>query len=268
MSLFEIARLKALYEQNFRFSTDLSAEISAASERYRNSVEDRLQYAREVYQEGFERKCGYHRERYQRPYEKPDWLLLKSWLIVVIALVTLILLAWGRFGIRALLIIENYQKIAEQNQALDTQAKKGGKDPIQHLYGSRGNEGPVMRQDADGIGDVRREQRAVHGFQGVLNDGVRENAVKRLRGFTEQLRTAAGAMAERAGRLVARTKDLARAVYQNNHAEQPLERKASHEIDRAGDALSRASAVEMKIEHCKELERERAREHSKGFDFF
>lgn len=66
-------RLKgALYEQNFRFSTDLSAEISAASERYRNSVEDRLQYARGVYQEGFERKCGYHRERYQRPYEKPD----------------------------------------------------------------------------------------------------------------------------------------------------------------------------------------------------
>lgn len=260
-------RLKgALYEQNFRFSTDLSAEISAASERYRDSVEDRLRSAREVYQNGFERKCGYHRERYQRPYEKPDLAPAKE-----LADRSHSLGNADSFGVGDDLVSghSDNRKLPEDRRAessLGYAGEEGRQDPIQHLYGSRGNEGPVMRQDADGIGDVRREQRAVHGFQGVLNDGVRENAVKRLRGFTEQLRTAAGAMAERAGRLVARTKDLARAVYQNNRAEQPLER-ASNELNQAGDALSRASAsVEMKIEHRKELERERVREYNRGFE--
>jgi hypothetical protein len=260
-------RLKgALYEQNFRFSTDLSAEISAASERYRNSVEDRLQCARGVYQEGFERKCGYHRERYPRPYEKPDLAPAKE-----LADRDYILGNADSLGVGNDLVSgqSDIRKLPDDLRAeshLGYAGEEGRQNPIQHLHGSRGNEEPVMRQDADGIGAIRRGQRELHGFQGVLNDGVRENAVKRLRGFTEQLRTAAGAMAERAERLITRTKDLARAVYQYNRAEQPLER-ASNELNQAGDALSRASAaVEMKIEYRKELERERARERSKGWE--
>ena len=136
---------------------------------------------------------------------------------------------------------------------------------------SRGSEWDIRSsaegQDVRGRLDNRQAERSVvEEERGLDHDGVRENAVKRLRSFTEQLRTAAGAMAERAGRLVAYTKDLARAVYQHNRTEQPLER-ASHELNKAGDALSRASAaVEMKIEHRKELERERVREYSRGFE--
>ena len=258
-------RLKgALYEQNFRFSTDLSAEISAASERYRNSVEDRLQYAREVYQEGFERKCGYHRERYQRPYEKPDLAPAKE-----LADRSYSLGNADSFGVGDDLVSghRDSRKLPENHRAesrLGYAGEEGRQDQIQHLRGER----EIVRSGSEGFGGVWAKQRESNDPEGVLNDGTRENAVKRLRVFTEQLRTAAGAMAERAGRLIARTKDLARAVYQNNRAEQPLER-ASHELNQAGDALSRASAaVEMKIEYRKELERERARENSKGLDFF
>lgn len=248
-------RLKgALYEQNFRFSTDLSAEISAASERYRNSVEDRLQYAREVYQEGFERKCGYHRERYQRPYEKPDLALAKE-----LADRSYSLGNADSFGVGDDLVSghRDSRKLPENHRAesrLGYAGEEGRQDQIQHLRGER----EIVRSGSEGFGGVWAKQRESNDPEGVLNDGTRENAVKRLRGFTEQLRTAANAMAERAGRLVARTKDLARAVYQNNRAEQPLER-ASNELNQAGDALSRASAAtEMKIEHSKELELQRA----------
>lgn len=248
-------RLKgALYEQNFRFSTDLSAEISAASERYRNSVEDRLQYARGVYQEGFERKCGYHRERYQRPYEKPDLAPAKE-----LADRSHSLGNADSFGVGDDLVSghSDSRKLPEDHRAesrLGYAGEEGRQDQIQHLRGER----EIVRSSADGSGGVWAKQRESNDPEGVLNDGTRENAVKRLRGFTEQLRAAANAMAERAGRLITRTKNLTRAVYQNNRAEQPLER-ASHELNQAGNALSRASAaVEMKIEHRKELELQRA----------
>ena len=260
-------RLKgALYEQNFRFSTDLSAEISAASERYRNSVEDRLREARGVYQEGFERKCEYHRERYQRLYETPELAPAKE-----LADRGYRLGNADSFGVGDNLVsghVDN-RKLPD-----DLGAKRDiGSTPEKDLRDvlSRGSEWGIRSsaegQNVQGRLDTRQAERSiVEEGRGLDHDRARENAIKRLRGFTEQLRTAANAMAERAGRLVARTKDLARAVYQNNRAEQPLER-ASNEIDRAGNALSRASAaVEMKIEHRKELERERVREYSRGFE--
>ena len=264
-------RLKgALYEQTFRHGKDLQREIGEASERYRNSVEDRLREAREVYQNGFERKCEYHRERYQRPYEKTDLAPAKELVDRSHSLDNANSLGVGDDLVSG---HSDNRKLPEDRRAesnLGYAGEEGRQDQIQHLRGGWREEASLRedRYERENVRGSGLRQVSVGDTGGVLNDGIRENAVKRLRGFTEQLRTAANAMAERAGRLIACTKDLARAVYQNNHAEQPLER-ASHEIDRAGDALSRASAaVEMKIEYRKELERERAREHSKGFDFF
>jgi hypothetical protein len=259
-------RLKgALYEQNFRLSTDLSAEIRAASERYRNSVKDRLQYAREVYKNGFERKCEYHRERYQRPYEKSDLAPAKELADRGHSLGNA-----DSFGVGDDLVSGRVDSRKLQD---DLRAKHDiGSTPEKDLRDvlSRRSERDI-RSSAEGENihrlDSWQEERSTSGKrEGLDHDGTRENAVKRLRSFTEQLRTAANAMAERAGSLIARTKNLTRAVYQNNRAEQPLER-ASHELNQAGDALSRTSAaVEMKIEYRKELERERAREHSKGWE--
>ena len=257
-------RLKgALYEQNFRFSTDLSAEISAASERYRNSVEDRLQYARGVYQNGFERKCEYHRERYQRPYETPDLAPVKE-----LADRSHILDNTDSLGVGDDLVSGHVdsRKLPDDLGAKRDIGSTTEKDLRDEL--SRGSEWDIRssaeRQDVRGRLDNRQAERSDIEGRGLDHDGVRENAVKRLRGFTEQLRAAANTMAERAGRLITRTKNLTRAVYQNNRAEQPLER-ASHELNQAGNALSRASAaVEMKIEHRKELELQRARELSRG----
>lgn len=262
-------RLKgALYEQNFRFSTDLSAEISAASERYRNSVEDRLQYARGVYQEGFERKCEYHRKRYQRPYEKPDLAPAKELADRGHSLGSADSLGVGDNLVSGHVDSGQLPEDRRTEPHLGYVGKEGQQDPIQHLRDGRREETSLRedRYERENVRGNRFRQVSVGDTGGVLNDRIREDAVKRLRGFTEQLRTAANAMAERAGRLIARTKNLTRAVYQNNRTEQPLER-ASHEIDRAGDTLSRASAsVEMKVERRKELAMEKTRGYSRGWE--
>lgn len=82
--------------------------------------------------------------------------------------------------------------------------------------------------------------------------------------FRERLYATGAALGTRARSLRESTAELAKHVHASVSGERPLER-ASNELNQAGDALSRASAaVEMKIEHRKELELQRARELSRG----
>lgn len=259
-------RLKgALYEQDFRHGQDFQREIGEASERYRNSVEDRLREARGIYQNGFERKCEYHRERYQRPYEKPDLAPAKELADRSHSLDNANSLGVGDDLVSGYVDSRKLPDNLGAKRDIGSIQEKDLRDVVSRRseWGVRSSsEGENVRSWLD---SRQAESSDIEG-RGLDHDGVRENAIKRLRGFTEQLRAAANAMAERTGRFIARTKDLARDVYQNNRAEQPLER-ASHELNQAGDALSRASAaVEMKIEYRKELERERARARSKGWE--
>lgn len=61
-------RLKgALYEQDFRFSQDLSAEITARTERHRATSEERYSRATEIYQRGIEAKRAENHRRHSRP---------------------------------------------------------------------------------------------------------------------------------------------------------------------------------------------------------
>jgi len=61
-------RLKgALYAQDFNASTDLRAELEAASERYAQSRERRVQEAKSTYQRGIEIKRADQQRRYPRP---------------------------------------------------------------------------------------------------------------------------------------------------------------------------------------------------------
>ena len=82
--------------------------------------------------------------------------------------------------------------------------------------------------------------------------------------FVEHIHAARATLGTRARSIREGTAELAKHVQSSVSGERPLER-ASNELNQAGDALSRASAaVEMKIEHRKELELQRARELSRG----
>jgi hypothetical protein len=69
-------RLKGmLYERDFRFGEELRGEIEAAGERYRCSVEARVQAARGIYQRGVELKRAENHHRHKRAesvYAAPD----------------------------------------------------------------------------------------------------------------------------------------------------------------------------------------------------
>lgn len=61
-------RLKgAMYEQDFRFSQDLSAELAARIERHRATSETRYSRAAEIYQRGIEAKRAENHRRHPRP---------------------------------------------------------------------------------------------------------------------------------------------------------------------------------------------------------
>ena len=61
-------RLKgALYEQDFRFSQDLQADIAARSREHRATGEERLSRARQSYQRGIEAKWADNSRRHSRP---------------------------------------------------------------------------------------------------------------------------------------------------------------------------------------------------------
>ncbi len=61
-------RLKgALYEQDFRFSQDLSTELKARTERHRATSEERYSRVAEIYQRGIEAKRAENNRRHPRP---------------------------------------------------------------------------------------------------------------------------------------------------------------------------------------------------------
>jgi hypothetical protein len=61
-------RLKGMiYEQDFRYGEELRAEIKGASQRYRDSSQERLRAARDTYQSTLERKREDHQQRFKRP---------------------------------------------------------------------------------------------------------------------------------------------------------------------------------------------------------
>jgi hypothetical protein len=91
------------------------------------------------------------------------WLLLKSWMIVVIALVTLILLAWGTIWYQGSVIVENYQKITEQNRALDTLEKKGGKIKFS-TCGEKGRLCAQVRKDLGEFGQNNENLMILKGY--------------------------------------------------------------------------------------------------------
>ncbi len=154
--------------------------------------------------------------------------------------------------------------------------------------GSEGRQKDELRHSAQGREDPRH-LRIGEGFAGhevdEVNDTTRTDHAASVAGhaeefqgrsgrfrvfiqsgfdrFRERLYATGAALGTRARSLRESTAELAKHVHASVSGERPLER-ASNELNQAGDALSRASAaVEMKIEHRKELELQRARELSR-----
>lgn len=236
-------RLKGMiYEQNFRFGAELRGEIEAASSRYREQSEARVREARAFCAAGIELKRGQNQKRYKRP--KRDY---------------------EPFGAEVMDLDRGDSNnrfwsdsggslVAGGENSFEHAANRGAGENIAGLGGS-GRENPVpnmreaesaMRESAARAGRVRPEQRTLHDFAGVLDDGIRATVTKISDRINRTARAATRGIFQHVQRF--------RAVLQNDTAGESPATAAGQRIERACEQISGVIAL---IE-------ERSRSQSRG----
>lgn len=164
-------RLKgAIYEQNFRFGAGLREEVEAASARYRAASEERIREAREVYRRGIEIKRAENQRRHPRTYG--DGFTVLS---------------------------------ADQTRSTSTDSLDGGsvnRKPNSDLYDNRPSKHSIRPEREDRANTASTEQ-----LGGLVNDGAREAAIRRVRDVTAAAEQAAGRIYSDLQRVAADVRD-------------------------------------------------------------
>ena len=187
-------RLKgALYERDFRLGQEFRAEIEAASQRYRESAQERIQEARTFYQRGLELKRADNQRRYQRPERTANDLVPQG---------------VGMDGPQHTADIHRQRRGPLVNRSADRieldRDREAGPDVAadrgQNVRPSveGGSEGPVHhpapRLQGGGRLDSGRAASLEIG-EGVEHDRARTTALERIRDITERVRETAAGMA-------------------------------------------------------------------------
>ena len=246
-------RLKGqLYEQDFRVSAGLRAEIEAASARYRDTSEARIREARAVYRRGVEIKRAENHKRYKRPestYER----------------VSAAKLALGRpddiarsGGLYGRHLVAREHDVSESTRDCSAERddsgadREGGEPSISPMRGAGLLRG---RQGYSSLGEKERQAFDVYSGGVLTDDRVRATAIERLRGFAASTRAATQRLCEGLQQLGANVRGY---LDRERHVT-----GASRELERAGEQLKHsAPAVRAALQQEISLDRERS--YSKG----
>lgn len=273
-------RLKGMiYEQDFRYGKELRAEIEGASQRYRESSEDRLRAARETYQRTLETKRADHQQRFKRtecaytplsrenvdlPHRGDDH-------------------AYNRVLGHSSVSIER-----DQNQHADHQRANSPNRELGRERGQNQNEPLHGRQEP--IEVVRADQQRrrgiseqLHGRNGLLgsseiqhntqeqdDDRVRKAIAEQLRADKQRQRQEASEFFNRLQQLGNYVQDHNRGKSGDPRASDQLagavresaqsHREQNQQLDRAGEQLNLAS------QQAQEVNREQNRGRSTGYE--
>ena len=245
-------RLKGrLYEQDFRFSTELRGEIEAASQQYRADTERRVQEARSVYKTGITIK----REENQRRYPRPEITLEKN-------------------HSKELDVTPRYSREHSNRclgRSMDTRTydhkELGVNQPTERDIIEIGEKRqqtepqpmlkPSLCPDAQqGTSHLHRQQRQrVHDTQGILSDDdrIRNSLIERLQSIGTTIQRATRSFTDC-------TKQLAKDVRDYFTGKQPLA-TASAELERTGTVLEQQNTtVDRVVQQEQTLTRQRNRQ--------
>jgi hypothetical protein len=240
-------RLKGvIYEQNFRFSAGLRAEIEAASTRYRATSQERIREARAVYQKGTEIKRAENHRRYKRPERAPERFGAQNMDLVA---------RDGRFGFagwmgsdldRGASDLQPNTGINPTSSQYQGVREQGRKDPVQQMRQSPVRSDRRVRTDISG---------RIQDSKGVLDDGIRDAAIERIRKLAESTREATQRLCDGLQQLGAHVRHY---IERERHVT-----PASQQLERAGQYLEHSTpAVGKALQHEKSVMR-----HDRGMDF-
>jgi len=225
-------RLKGMiYEQNFRFGAELRGEIEAASSRYRAQSEKRIREAREVCTRGIELKRGQNQKRHKRPESTHEPFSAQ---VMDLDRGDSNNRFWSDSGGALVAGQRNPDQSTRDRESAGKSAGfgvSGGENSVLHLWEAA----TAMRQGSARAGGVRPEQRALHDFAEVLDDGIRATVTKISDRINRTARAATRSICEHIHRF--------RAVLQNDTAGESPATAAGQRIERACEQISGVTAL-------------------------
>lgn len=254
-------RLKgAIYEQDFRFSEGLRAEIDRAGEDYRSGSRARVQSARERYQRGVALKRAENQQRYPRA-ELSDALDGVEKLVID-----------RRWSVGDVVSGRERAVVARDTDtgecAVDDRAVGYVEKVEREDMGcsvSRGYERSLFGvTDGGHCGnrlDIQRQESAGDKIEGVgADDSIRAGIIERVRGFTAELCGAAQRVVGKLQHVTADVRDYFHAGGSVERAEHPLVSE-SEQVTRAGKRLewSGAELKQASVEYQRQIRRDSPR---------
>ncbi len=220
-------RLKGMiYEQNFRFGTELRGEIEAASSRYREQSDTRVREAREVCSRGIELKRGQNQKRYRRPERDYEPLGAQ---VMDLDRGDSNNRFWSDSGGA---LVAGQRNPDQSTRDRESAGKSAG-------FGVAGSENSAQQLQPAVVRPDRRDSAELSGwlqdFEGVLDDRIRATVTKISDRINRTARAATRAICEHVHRL--------RAVLQNDTAGESPATAAGQRIERACEQISGVTAL-------------------------
>ncbi|MCF4176895.1 plasmid mobilization relaxase MbeA [Vibrio sp. McD22-P3] len=246
-------RLKGMiYEQDFKFSEGLRAEIEAASERYRAESESRILEARALYHRGVERKRTDNQKRYPRP--ESDNEITRSQKLAVDGVEYFSRSARLHGG--DLVARQDNRPEPRRNQPSEIRAREVERSNVGRFSISVGK--GALHRDSRGVHseiwlDYERRKERAHQTGGEVGyDRVRATTIERIRQFTSSTREAAQGFCSRLQEFGANVRDHLEGKRNAAPASESLER-AGRQLEQASDRVEQAIQKERSINQSREL---------------
>ena len=180
-------RLKgSLYEQDFKFGTELRTDIEAASQHYRKESANRVREAREVYQRGIEIKREENQRRHPRPTITTDPIRTQD---VAMAATDSHYSATRQLGRDLDTGRDDNQELENHQSAKPNPERTGDKRWEDSIHPMRG-QSPLMLEDRYRRERLRKK-RPIPNTRGLLNDRTRNPIIERLEKLGDTVQRAA-----------------------------------------------------------------------------
>lgn len=185
-------RLKgALYEQDFRFSQDLSAELEARSARHRATSQERYSRAADSYQRGVEAKRAENHRRYSRPADTHEPRSIQTLSVELGRIISPSVGTDGREHFSSMADTPRVGKLSG-SEAEHRETGRSGQANSDRGLQRQGRQDSYLRSNRPEIQTMGQERRISRDFAtsgqeiGVNHDRDRNHAIERARTLGEQ----------------------------------------------------------------------------------